>query len=179
MMLSGDEFRNSQQGNNNAYCQDGSLTWLNWENLERYRDVYDFFRGMIHLRNKHPVLRRHSYFTGENSSGYPELSFHGERAWVLNMWSPFLTFGFLYAEPAADFGTERDCFIYCAVNAHWEPHTLELPVIPAGMVWRRYLYSADPAHGKHRAEKGSISLIPRSVMVLVGSTSAKDCCFEE
>ena len=177
MMLSGDEFRNSQLGNNNAYCQDGPLSWLNWEDKARYRDVYEFFRGMIHLRNRHPVLRRHMYFTGKNSSGYPELSFHGEKAWNLKMWNPFLTFGFLYAEPAADFGTENDCFLFCAVNAHWEPHTLELPVIPAGMVWRRYLSSADTAHGDHPQETGSVTLMPRSLMVLVGSASEEDCRF--
>ena len=93
MMYSGDEFRNSQSGNNNAYCQDGPLSWVNWENRERCPDVYAFCRDLIHLRRKHPVLRRREYFSGYNSTGYPEISFHGEKAWNLNMWEPFLTFG--------------------------------------------------------------------------------------
>ena len=167
MMLAGDEFRNSQNGNNNAYCQDGPLSWLNWENKEKHADVLEFYKAMIKLRNEHPVLRRRDYFTDTNSSGYPELSFHGERAWNLNMWEPFHVFGFMYAEPKADFKTKKDCFIYCGVNSHWEEHTLELPQIPEGMTWKIVAYSADTSHKSHKTENGSITLMPRSLMVLI------------
>ena len=169
MMLAGDEFRNSQSGNNNVYCHDDELSWLNWEDKEIHADVYDFFRAMIRLRKEHPVLRSQSFYTGENETGYPELSFHGYEAWNLNMYEPFLTFGFLYAEPAAKYGTKRDGFIYCGVNAHWEEHTLALPILPEGFVWRKYLYSADMKHDKQSVVTGSITLMPRSLMVLVGA----------
>ena len=168
MMLSGDEFRNSQSGNNNAYCQDSPLSWLNWNDKKKHEDVYRFFRAMIRLRTSHPVIHRHSYYTAHNSSGYPELSFHGEKAWKLNMWDPFHTFGFMYAEPAAEFGTEEDCFIYCAVNAHWEKRTLELPELPKGMVWKKYVYTADKTHLRHETKKDSVTLVGRSLMVLIG-----------
>jgi len=118
MMLAGDEFRNTQGGNNNVYCHDSELSWLNWDDMEKHSDVHDFFKAMIHLRNDHPVIRRHSYYTGGNSTGYPEMSFHGEKAWHLDMWSDFLTFGCMYAEAAAEHGTKEDCFIYCGVNMH-------------------------------------------------------------
>ena len=167
MMLSGDEFRNSQNGNNNVYCHDDEVSWLNWEDKEAHSDVYDFFRGMIRLRMEHPVLRSQSFYTGENETGYPELSFHGYKAWNLNMYEPFLTFGFLYTEPAAKYKTKHDSFIYCGVNAHWEEHTLELPVIPKGYEWCRYLYSADEKHNDHPVESGSITLMPRSSMVVI------------
>ena len=169
MMLSGDEFRNSQFGNNNAYCHDDEISWLNWKDKEKHEDVFAFFRAMIHLRNTHPVLRRPFFFTDENSSGYPELSFHGEKAWNLNTWEPFHVFGFMYAEPAAEFGVEEDCFIYCAVNAHWEEHTLELPVIPKGFTWKKYLYTADMKHDDHPVVRESVTLTSRSMMVLIGS----------
>ena len=171
MMLAGDEFRNSQSGNNNVYCHDDELSWLNWEDRETHKDVYEFFRAMIRLRREHPVLRAQSFYTGENETGYPELSFHGYQAWNLNMYDPFLTFGFLYTEPAAKYGTKEDCFIYCGVNAHWEEHTLELPIIPEGFVWRRYLYSADEDHNKHPGESGSITLMPRSVMIVIAKSA--------
>ena len=171
MMYSGDEFRNTQFGNNNVYCQDGPVSWINWEDLEKYSDVHEFFRKVIQLRNDHPVLRRRDYFTGQNSSAYPELSFHGERAWHLDMENPFLCFGFMYSEPAADYGTDKDCFIYCGINEHWEDHALELPVIPEGMTWRIVADSADidgdSAGGA--VTKGAIDLAARSCKILLAS----------
>lgn len=167
MILSGDEFRNSQGGNNNVYCQDNPISWINWKNRKKYPGVFDFFRKMILLRRQHPVLRRAEYFTAANASGYPELSFHGEKAWNLNMWDPFLVFGFMYAEPDADFHTGKDCFIYCGVNAHWEEHVLELPKLPEGMAWKIYADTADPAK-KNKIKGGSLRLMPRSLTVLLG-----------
>ena len=126
MLLSGDEFMNTQYGNNNAYCQDNCISWLNWDRLDSNRDMFEFFRRLIAFRAAHPVLRRTDYFTGYNSTGYPELSFHGEKPWQLDVNSPFLTFGFMYTESAKDYDVPADTLIYCAVNAHWEPHKLEL-----------------------------------------------------
>lgn len=168
MLLSGDEFRNTQLGNNNVYCQDGDISWINWKDLETHRDVHDFYQAMIHLRREHPVLRTKNFFSGYNSSGYPELSFHGEEPWLLDMDHPFHTFGFMYAEPKKDFGTPDDAFIYCGVNMHWEEHTLRLPIIPDGMKWHQYLYSADTNHGECLPVESEIKLMPRSVMVLIG-----------
>jgi len=166
MLLSGDEFMNTQFGNNNAYCQDNEISWLDWDDLERNRDVFDFFRKLIAFRKAHPVLRRPDFFTSHNSSGYPELSFHGEEPWKLDMTAPFLTFGFMYAEPAKDFGVDRDSFIYCAVNAHWEPHSLALPIIPEGFRWETVVYTGDDTYAgrevTYRAE-----LMPRSIMLLI------------
>lgn len=170
MLLAGDEFANTQYGNSNAFSQDNHVAYLEWDRLEKYRDVFGFFKTLIAFRKEHPVLRKADFFTGYNSSGYPELSWHGERAWELDMSGPFLTFGFMYAEPAADFGTAKDCFIYCGVNAHWEEHALELPVIPEGMAWRIVAYSGDPdlsRKGEICTEK--VVLMPRSLMLLAGS----------
>ncbi|MBQ8092854.1 MAG: glycogen debranching enzyme [Clostridia bacterium] len=174
MMLSGDEFRNSQIGNNNTYCQDSPVSWLNWCDKDTHADVYAFFREMIHLRREHPVLRRPGYFTDRNSSGYPELSFHGEKAWQFNRWEPFWVFGFMYAEPAADFDVSEDCFIYCGVNVHWEAHSLELPILPDGMTWRLFVRSSDERHDLHPQVTGVIHLMPRSSAVLIGKRYTDD-----
>ena len=167
MMYSGDEFRNSQDGNNNVYCQDSPLSWVNWENRERYPDVYEFYRDLIRLRRDYPVLRRREYFSGYNSTGYPEISFHGEQAWNLNMWEPFLTFGFMYAQGAADYSTEQDIFIYCGVNSHWESHTMELPILPRGLVWSIYASSECCEKKGRRITDRKLLLGPRSLSVLI------------
>ncbi len=166
MLLSGDEFMNTQYGNNNAYCQDNRISWLDWDKLSENRDMFEFFRTLIAFRHEHPILRRTDFFTGTNSTGYPELSFHGEKPWQLDMYSPFLTFGFMYAESAADYDVPADSFIYCAVNAHWEPHTLELPIIPAGMEWHVVAYTGDAALDGSSSD-GTAELMPRSLMLLI------------
>ena len=168
MLLSGDEFGNTQFGNNNAYCQDNQISWLDWNLLEKNKDLHDFFKRMIHFRAKHPVLRRSDFFRDKNSSGYPEMSFHGTRPWELDESQPFLSFGVLYAEPKADYGTKEDAFIYCAVNAYWEEARFELPSLPNGMVWREIEYTGKEGRANRAIRDGAVSLMPRSLMLLVG-----------
>ena len=169
MILSGDEFCNSQGGNNNAYCQDNPISWLDWSSLEKHRSVFEFFKTLIAFRKAHPVLRRKEFYTGMNSSGYPELSFHGEHAWNFDGLVPFHTFAFMYAETVRDHGAEEDCFIYCGVNTHWESRTMELPVIPVGMSWHKVAYTAEEIYEEQRIDTGAVELMPRSLMLLVGN----------
>ncbi len=77
MLLSGDEFGNTQMGNNNAYCQDNEISWLDWTDRDRNRDYYEYVRRLIAFRAAHPVLRANAYDFGPNRTGFPELSFHG------------------------------------------------------------------------------------------------------
>ncbi|MBQ2627685.1 MAG: glycogen debranching enzyme, partial [Eubacterium sp.] len=135
MLLSGDEFANTQFGNNNAYCQDNEISWLNWNGRTRHPELFDYVRRLIAFRKAHPVLRRSRFDAGYNGTGYPELSFHGTKPWELERSASTLSFAYLYAEDHEKYKTEKDCFIYVMVNAHWEPHIFELPVIPAGMQW--------------------------------------------
>ena len=172
MLLSGDEFGNTQFGNNNAYCQDNAISWLNWELLEENRELFDFVKRMIHFRAQHPVLRREDFFRDTNSSGYPELSFHGTKPWDLDEEQPFLCFGILYAEPKADYGTKEDAFIYCAVNAYWEEMPFELPALPEGFVWRAVEYTGEAGAVDRIAADGKVTLMPRSQMLLVGRKEA-------
>ncbi|QDU62433.1 Glycogen debranching enzyme [Planctomycetes bacterium Pan216] len=69
MMLGGDEFRRTQGGNNNAYCQDNEISWLDWSLLEKHEDVHRFVRALIWFRRRHPVLRRREFFTGKKFPG--------------------------------------------------------------------------------------------------------------
>ena len=73
MLLAGDELNRSQQGNNNAYCQDNSITWLDWSALEREDEFLDFVRRLIKLRNDYPLLRRDRFVHGEEH--FPDTGF--------------------------------------------------------------------------------------------------------
>ena len=64
MLLGGDEFRRTQRGNNNAYCQDNEVSWFDWSLLDKYKEIQRFTRGMIAFRRAHPVLRREEFYTG-------------------------------------------------------------------------------------------------------------------
>lgn len=171
MLLSGDEFMNTQFGNNNAYCQDNNISWLDWSKLDENKDVFDLFSTLTSFRKAHPVLRRTDFYTGNNATGYPEMSFHGEEPWRLDTSAPFLTFGFMYAESAQDYDVERDSFIYCAVNAHWEGHDIKLPTIHEGMQWKIVTYSGDSSAEGNTVDS-SVYLMPRSTMLLIGQKPA-------
>lgn len=169
MFWAGDEFANTQYGNNNAFSQDTEISWLDWSRLKKYEDIFEYVKRLIAFRKEHPVIRKGDYFTGYNSSGYPELSWHGEQPWNFDRFSPFLTFAFMYSEPTADFGTDSDNFIYCAYNSHWEEHTFELPIIPDGMKWHIVLYSDDENFERcGKTANSRIVLSPRSSMILIG-----------
>ena len=147
MLLAGDEFANTQSGNNNAYCQDNEISYLNWEDLDRNRDLYDYVRNLIAFRKAHPILRSTSYDFSHNDTGYPELSFHSCDPWNLDEHAPNLTFAYLYAEGTQKYKTESDAFLYIAVNMHWEAHTFHLPIIPAGMRWHLAFDSSGASFG--------------------------------
>ena len=143
MLLSGDEFANTQWGNNNAYCHDDEISWLDWSYLEKNRSLFEYVRALIRLRMEHPVFRNEEYDTGNNKTGYPELSFHGTVPWEIDMSAPSHCFAYMYAEDHEKFKTAGDCYIYIAVNAYWEDVRFSLPVIPEGFVWHEYSYSMD------------------------------------
>ena len=76
MLLSGDEFANTQFGNNNAYCQDNEISYLDWGRLKKYKKLYEFTKNLIAFRKAHPVLRIDHYDNILNGTGYPGRSFY-------------------------------------------------------------------------------------------------------
>ncbi len=162
MMLSGDEFANTQYGNNNAYCQDNEISWLDWGRLETNRGLFGYVQALIAFRKAHPVLRAVRFDFRHNGTGYPELSFHGLVPWEHDWNTPTLTIGCLWAEDRIKYGTDHDAFLYLTVNAHWEDHTFRLPVIPAGFVWETVLASSPYA----KLRDGEAFTPARSVMLL-------------
>ncbi len=177
MILSGDEFANTQYGNNNAYCQDNEISWLDWSCLEKNREHYDYVRNLTAFRTAHPVLRNMRYEFGHNGTGYPELSFHGTEPWQLDENAETLVFAYMYAEDHVKFKTRKDCFIYIAVNAHWEPHTLNLPIIPDGFFWHLAFdsngFSSECGKEKRLDGFASVDVEARTVKVLLAKQRSK------
>ena len=138
MVFMGDEFGNSQKGNNNPYCQDNGIAWLDWRCLDKNRELYDFWCGLTQFRREHPILHgaKQLRLMDYAACGYPDLSYHGENAWQPALASFDRKIGIMYCGKYAhiDRMTEDD-FLYIAINMHWEPHELGLPKLPNGMRW--------------------------------------------
>ena len=173
MILAGDEFANTQWGNNNAYCQDNEISWLDWTYLEKNRELYDYVRRLISFRKAHPVIKAPLYDDDEyNGTGYPEMSLHGTRPWDLDKTRPGFCLSYLYAEDHKKYGTKRDEFIYVAVNTHWEDHYFEIPRLPEEFTWRLAFdskgYSSESGNEKKISDQNGIMLGARTTMILVG-----------
>lgn len=168
MFLAGDEFGNTQFGNNNPYCQDNKISWLDWTLLEKNRDIYDFFRSMIAFRKKHPVLRNVSEGVPE---GFPPVSLHGVHAWQFDDTHANRVVCVLFAGKLEN---GKDDFIYVGMNMHWEPHDIWLPDLPEGMRWQIVV---DTSHAKQSFLKKKVfadhgcplGLEPRSIAICVGT----------
>lgn len=174
MLLAGDEFGNTQFGNNNAYCQDGDISWLNWDLLKENEDIFEFVQKMIALRKAHPILRRTDFYNSNNSTGYPEISFHGTRAWDIDLNGPSLTLAIMYAESAKDFKVPEDHFIYVGMNSYSEYQRMELPVVPKEFVWKKYVDTADVKHDDSTELFNEYWLAPHSTVVMVAKKKASE-----
>ena len=137
MILAGDEFANSQKGNNNAYCQDNVISWLNWNDVNKNSGLFSFVKDVIAFRKEHALLHRSKEYTmlDELGCGYPDLSYHSEDAWKCHYDDLTRHFGMMYCGNYSEDKTEEGTFIYLAVNMHWVPHEFALPKLPDGVKW--------------------------------------------
>ena len=164
MFLAGDEFCNTQFGNNNAYCQDNITSWLDWNLLEKNQEIFNFFQHMIRFRMEHRILRTN---LSDGVSGFPDISFHGVTPWRQEPYSGHDRYvGVLFA------GWERETgpqVIYVASNAYWEELQVELPQLPASMCWELVTdtFEEELLPGRRLSGTG-IAIRPRSVMIFVG-----------
>lgn len=130
MFFAGDEFCNTQFGNNNAYCQDNIISWLDWSRLEEFKEIHDFVRHMIQFRKEHPILRK---MTKPSSCQFPEISVHNGTPFNASTDYKTKLIGIMYAGMNEE-DTEDDIVFYC-MNAYWEPLVMQLPVLPNGKHW--------------------------------------------
>ena len=170
MFLSGDEFGDTRYGNNNPYCQDNEISWLDWTLLEKEpnRDLFEFFRYMITFRKKHPSIRKDlepSYI------GFPSMSVHGLTPWEPDAPESSYAASVLFA--GYDEDTRKEDLVYVAVNSHWQTAELTLPDLPEGYAWKIAVNTGDPLQqtfeeGEMPAVGKQLLLGERSVIVFVG-----------
>lgn len=154
MLVAGDEFGHSQQGNNNVYCQDSELSWLDWALDEEAQSLLEFTRHLINLRKRYPILRRGRFLVGAYNeelgikdvtwltpSGAEMTSELWERADVSCL-------GMIMDGRAQPTGVHRhgsDATLLLILNAHWEPVNFTLPDVAQGSGWLRLLDTHSPA----------------------------------
>ena len=133
-ILAGDEFANSQKGNNNVYCQDNPIGWLNWRNLLKEQEMYQFVKQLIKFRKKYRLFHQEKELLGIDQSGcgIPDVSYHGEMAWRASTEVASRQIGIYYSSQDKE---EADCFV--AYNMHWLEHEFALPALKKGRKWYR------------------------------------------
>lgn len=168
LLFMGDEFGNSQGGNNNPYGLDNEITWLNWKNLDKNKEIYDFVKTLMTLRREHPILRKETQLRLMDyiSCGCPDLSYHGEAPWMPNMEQYSRHVGLMMCGKYAriDRKTEDDSF-YIGINMHWEKHEFSLPKLSKGQGWKCVLGTDHELKWSVSEDGQSVELPPRSIYV--------------
>jgi isoamylase len=137
MIMAGDEFLRTQNGNNNAWCQDNTLGWVDWSLKDRNADFARFVRLMIAFRQTHHVLRRRTFFTGERGGLPPEIVWHGVDPAKPDFSYNSRSLACALDGRRSDRPQEVDRDIYVAMNAYWKPLPVRIPGSPSGRAWRR------------------------------------------
>ena len=178
MFLMGDEIGRTQQGNNNAYCQDNKIAWMDWSLVETNNSLLRFFQKAVQFRHAHPVLRGDRFLENRDrvGAGVADLSFHGCEPFAPDFsgWSRCLAFMLSGKHASAPDGD-----IYVAMNMHWDALPFRLPRPNSAGHWRVEINTSmpppsdifDPGHGPE-LESDTVIAGPRSIIVLTTSTQA-------
>ena len=173
MFLSGDEFADTRFGNNNPYCQDNEISWLDWSLLSKNQALFAFFQYMIAFRKQHPAIRRN---LEPSYTSYPSMSGHGLTPEPPAPSSDSHTACVMFA--GFDEKTGQEDLVFLAVNAHWIAKQLVLPSLPNGYVWKIAVNTGDLLHqtfsGNDMPTAGQTVLLgERSVIVFAGMKQAE------
>jgi glycogen operon protein len=172
MLLMGDEIGRSQQGNNNAYCQDNELSWLDWSLKTRHAELFRFCQALISFRKAHPVLRRSQYSAAERgASDKFEIGWHGTQPWRADLSGASRVLAFharLRREGVDD-------LIYAAFNSYWETLDFDLPPADDNRQWHLFANTGVesphdvclPGHERPLKDPHRIHVAGRSVVILV------------
>lgn len=170
MFLAGDEFGNSQEGNNNCYCQDNGQSWLDWNQLKKNQSLYEFFKFMIEYRKQHPTIRKQ---LPDAVCGMAGLNIHNTDANVLGIPQDARVFAVSFAGYDKEKG--NDDLVYVAINTYWEDVDITLPDLKTQAVWFLSVNTAGDENGvycypegKEKLIDGDFCLKARSVAVFTG-----------
>jgi len=139
MVLGGDEFRRTQRGNNNAYCQDNEVSWYNWEFMEQHSDLLRFFRKLVQFRKLHPALRREHFFDGEQSphNRFPDIRWYDNHGNEPQWSGPRSTLGcFINGDRMEIAADKDDNDFFMMFNSSPHDRMFVVPVPPSLKIWR-------------------------------------------
>ena len=175
MLLAGDEFSRTQQGNNNAYCQDNEISWVDWRLLTRHKDLADFVRRLIAFRAAHPALRRTAFFSGHAPAGeFPDIRWYAADGAPLPDWHNALAIACrIDGRPALTGADRPDDDLYFAFNASNAPAAFELPpVAPGTGPWKLAFHTHDDAPRPQTNAQGLLLTLPPESLVAFTSARA-------
>ena len=166
-ILSGDEFGNSQKGNNNVYCQDNEIAWLDWNDLKNEQELFCYVKDMIDLRKKLDLLHCGKNLKGLSDINYgiPEISYHGKEAWKAPVNVDSRQLGVYYHNENCEV---KDCFI--AYNMHWDANTFALPLLLKDRKWSQ-IFTTELVEEQVEVEienQREITVGARTIVVFVG-----------
>lgn len=171
MILAGDEFCNSQLGNNNPYCLDNEISWLDWKGYKSGNsEMFRFVKDLIAFRKKHKILHmgQELSMTDSLSCGFPGISYHSSSAWYGELDGQNRKIGVMYCGKYAD----EDELIYIAYNMHWMEHTFALPALPSGYRWNVALDTSEGILEEDKwrllPDSRQVQVSSRTVIVLIG-----------
>ncbi len=183
LLAAGDEFGATKLGNNNSYCQDNEISWINWRLQKTNSSLYEFMKYAIAFRREHPIfhMEREAANMDYRSLGLPDVSYHGEKAWRPEMDSFRRQLGIFYC---GRYGKRKDGsednYFYVAYNMHWEPHEFSFPNLPKGLKWHVAFDTDDGANNgfyppgqEPELLEGKRMAAPRSILVLIGKPEEK------
>lgn len=176
MLLAGDEFGRTKGGNSNAWCQDNEVSWINWNLNQSRRELLAFTKDLIAFRKSHRIFHMPEQLKNMDygKNGYPDISYHGTRAWYPDFDAYSRHIGIMYCGEYTKYaGGKPEDFYYVALNSHWESHVLALPNLPKGKCWYEII-STSRGTGAFLKEKILLEnqkeflTAPRSCSILIG-----------
>jgi glycogen operon protein len=170
MLYAGDEMGKSCRGNNNPYCQDNEVSWLNWNDLKTNHEIFEFTKKMIAFRKNHTILHQADEPTQMDtiSCGCPDLSYHGTEPWKVDVTYNSRSFAFLYN---GSFGREQEEDVYVACNMHWDMRQFAVPFIDKKKQWKLFCATEEGVQEefKDKEIQRILTVMPRSICILVGT----------
>ncbi len=172
MLMAGDEFANSAKGNNNPYCQDNAIGWVNWKRNKFSRDVLAYTKQLVAYRKNHSILTGKEHLLGLDAKalGLPDISYHGNKPWFLDYNHVNRHVALLYNNA---YGKEKpsgkDSLTFIVYNLHWEKQEFELIKPQANMKWTLVSttnHQEDLKVLEEEISKGKLIAGPRSVYIL-------------
>lgn len=180
LIFQGDEWGNTQKGNNNVWCQDNELSWIDWNGRKNQEKLWEFVKRAIQIRKENPILHWKRELKGSDyqALGYPDMSYHGKQAWYVEKDKDTRSLGIMYCNEYAGKASE---FLFLAFNFHWITHEIALPGAEREIKWQVLL--STETEKEEKIQEGTevtgktIEVPPRTVMILSGKQEENICGF--